>query len=216
MEKLSQLYEPAAKWAVVMVLSYLATNGVMRLCGWKEGLRLQRLAGYVGMYPFFVAMVVFAHIGTYEIFMEGTAHARAYSNTFSSEQFAYIYISSNIVAALGQLQTESGMFLVQLMSHHVLSLACFSAGFYFDRFRFWMAFAGCCEATNLFLVPIFAAKELPHIKEQMWYKINGIFLVVTFVTHRFVLFPVWLYVWYSDQQELKIDNLHDGEKYVRS
>ena len=76
-----------------------------------------------------------------------------------------------------------------------------------------MAFAGCCELTNLFLVPIFAAKELPQIKDQMWYKINGLLLWVTFVTHRFVLFPVWLYMWYEDVKVNQFGDHHPLEEW---
>jgi hypothetical protein len=212
LELLSNCYVPSAKWGAAMIGSYLLTNGIMRLLGWKESIQLQRLAGYVGMYPFYVLMCVYAHLGAHELYYAG-ANARTFESTPNSETFAYIYISSNIVAALGQVQTESGMFLVQLMAHHVLSLVCFGAGYYFDRYRFWMSLAGCCEITNLFLVPIFAGKELPQIKEQMWYKINGLFLYATFITHRFVLFPVWLYVWYKDQDLKLITNNHPLETY---
>jgi hypothetical protein len=159
----------------MMIASYIVATGLCKFGFGLTGLKLQRLAGFVGMWPFFVCMVYYAHVGTYDIFFNG-AEARTYDSSAASERFAFIYISSNIVAAMGQLQTESHPLLTQLMAHHVLSLFCFGAGFYFDRFRFWMAFAGCCEVTNLFLVPVFAAKEMPHFKKQAWYKVNGVCL----------------------------------------
>jgi len=211
-ENLKNCFEPTLKWAVVEVVCYLVTNGIMRLMGFKEGLRLQRLAGYCGLYPIFALMVYYAHLGVMDTFRLGP-EARAFENSDNGETFMYLYLSSNIVAAAGQIQTEKGALLWQLMGHHALSLICFGAGFWFDRFRFWSVFAGCCEMTNLFLVPVFAAKEMPHIKEQTWYKINGVFLWVTFVTHRFVMFPIWLYVWYSDMKELNVGNMHPLEKF---
>lgn len=193
---------PVAVWSFVMLLSYAVATALLKRSTGLRDKKLQRIAGFVGMYPFFVAMVFFAHRGVMEIFL---AHAsRTNDSSPSTDTFIHIYIASNIIAALGQLQTEEGALLAQLMAHHVLSIACFAGGFYFDRFRFWTAFAGLCETTNLFLVPVFAAKELPQIKFQSWYKFNGLLLWVTFVVYRLILFPVWLYVWYSDVKPLDV------------
>jgi len=121
-----------------------------------------------------------------------------------------VYIASNLVQALGQLQTESGALVWQLMAHHLLSIACFAGGFYFDRFRFWTAFAGLCEITNLFLVPVFAAKDIPEIKAYRWYTANGVLLWLTFIIYRLILLPVWLCMWYATPP---LEDIHPFEKY---
>ena len=62
------------------------------------------------------------------------------------------------------------------------------------------------QVTNLFLVPIFAAKEMPIIKTHAWYKCNVVLLYSTFILYRGCLFPAWLYVWYV--VDPKPANLH--------
>mmetsp|Transcript_39967 Transcript_39967/g.73782 ORF Transcript_39967/g.73782 Transcript_39967/m.73782 type:complete len:205 (+) Transcript_39967:434-1048(+) len=108
--------------------------------------------------------------------------------------------AANIVQAIGQAQTEKSPLLYQLMAHHVLSVACYTSGFYFNRFRWWSTFAGCSEITNLFLVPLVASKEyFPDLRKERWLLWNSRLLWVTFVTHRLILFPCWLGLWVSDR-----------------
>ncbi|GMI36804.1 hypothetical protein TrCOL_g6993 [Triparma columacea] len=210
---LSTCFIPCAYWIGAMMASFALTTGILHLTTSLKGIPLQRIAGYISQYPFFIAMVYYAHAGTLDLLYEG-AKERAFQSSKSGDTFCYIYIASNIVAALGQIQTESGALLIQLMIHHALSITCFSLGFAFDRFRFWTAFAGCCEMTNLFLVPLFLTKELPHLKQQAWYKFDCTLLWITFVSHRFVLFPCWLYLWIKDQDELQIKDMNPLESYL--
>lgn len=190
-----------------MVLAYAVAMLVLSRFG-LEGLRLKRLAGFISMYPFIVIMCIFAHCGTWH--HVATQASRVSDSNGHIDNFAILYIASNVVQALGQVQTESGLFLCQLMAHHILSIGCFTGGFYFDRLRFWTALAGLCEVTNLFLVWVFVAKEAPYIKKHRWYALNGVMLWITFVVYRLVLFPIWLYMWYSDQMPA---TLHPFEKY---
>eukprot|EP00520_Triparma_pacifica_P004612 CAMPEP_0118655348 /NCGR_PEP_ID=MMETSP0785-20121206/12876_1 /TAXON_ID=91992 /ORGANISM="Bolidomonas pacifica, Strain CCMP 1866" /LENGTH=270 /DNA_ID=CAMNT_0006548071 /DNA_START=106 /DNA_END=915 /DNA_ORIENTATION=- len=210
---IEQLYHPCLQWGAYMVGSYLLTTIILYFTTSLRGLSLQRIAGYASQYPFFVLMVYYAHVGTSDL-IDTTPENRTFSSNESGDTFATIYIASNIVAAMGQLQTEKGALLVQLMIHHVLSILCFGAGFAFERYRFWIYFAGCCELTNLFLVPVFAAKELPYLKSQSWYKYNCTLLWSTFVTHRFLLFPYWLYLWFSDRATTDVKDVHFMEEYA--
>ena len=141
---LSTCFIPCAYWGAAMMMSFAVTSGILHLTTSLRGIPLQRIAGYVSQYPFFMIMVYYAHAGTMDMIHEG-AKERALMSSASIDTFCCLYIASNIVAALGQIQTESGALLIQLMIHHALSITCFSLGFAFDRFRFWTAFAGCCE-----------------------------------------------------------------------
>ena len=129
---LAQCFPQVLKWCAIEIACYFAANGAMRLCGFKGGLRLQRLAGYLGLYPIFVLMVYYAHVGAWDVYPLGSSGRATFSSP-NGELFNHLYLSSNIVAALGQAQTERGALLWQLMAHHALSLVCFGAGFYFDR-----------------------------------------------------------------------------------
>mmetsp|Transcript_18964 Transcript_18964/g.48515 ORF Transcript_18964/g.48515 Transcript_18964/m.48515 type:complete len:263 (-) Transcript_18964:280-1068(-) len=207
---LSRCFYPVARWSLEMVCSNLFVSGGMALAGMAplSNLRHKRLAGYVGIYPYYVLQVYYAHVGTLEIFNGGLD--RMHDSSPGCDVFSHLYIASNLVAALGQLQTEQGVLLGQLMCHHVLSIAAVGAAFYFDRFRFWSAFAGLCEVTNLFLVPIFAAKEMPVIKTHRWYKLNSILLYATFIVYRGGLFPAWLYLWYRDPKPTDMHWMEHG------
>jgi len=156
----------------------------------------------LSMYPAFFALIWSSHATLMEsIFWQGPEQ-RMTSSSAGCDFFASLYIATNLVQAIGQLQTESGPLLWQLMAHHVMSIFCYGCGFYFDRFRFWTAFGGASEITNLCLVPVQAAKELPEIRKQTWYKWNAWGLLVLFITHRLVLFPAWLWLWTSDRMAL--------------
>ena len=117
--------------------------------------------------------------------------------------FANFYIAVNIVQALGQIQTEKPPLLYQLMAHHVLSIFCYAGGFYFDRYRWWTTLAGCCELTNLFLVPVFLSKDyFPQWRKETWFLWNSRLLWWTFVSHRLVLFPCFLGLWFWDRLQV--------------
>jgi len=194
----------------MMAPSFFAAKALLRFgVGLPPGIKLERLAGFVGLYPFFMLMVYYSHTGSWAHFAAGAS--RSTESNADSDTFICLYLAGNIMQAIGQSQTESGVLLWQLMAHHALSIFCFGLGFYFDRFRFFCAFAGMCETTNLFLVPVFAAKEIPSIKVHTWYKVNGVLLWSTFMIYRGLLFPIWLYIWYQEAQPV---DTHPIEKYL--
>jgi hypothetical protein len=167
-----------------------------------DDLKHQKIAGSLSMYPAFFVLIYTSHATMVDTTFYGPeAHeTRFHTSSYSVDLFSNFYIATNIVQAIGQLQTEKPPLLYQLMAHHVLSVACYASGFYFDRFRWWTAFAGCCEITNLFLVPVFACKEFfPEWKTETWYLYNSQLLYVTFLTHRLILFPCWLVLWFWDR-----------------
>ena len=175
----------------ILLVCYVITEFVMKwVTNWK-GLKLKKLAGQISMYPAFLFLVYTSHVGTFadSTFWSSFEVRHSTSNQIIDD-FANFYIAANIVQAIGQVQTETSPLLYQLMAHHVLSISCYTSGFYFDRFRWWEAFAGCCEVTNIFLVPVFMCKEFfPEWQEKTWYLWNCRILWLTFVTHRLILFP---------------------------
>merc|ERR1712154_325532 len=118
-----------------------------------DGIKLKKIAGFASTYPFVLSLVYFSHAGTFDLYHSETL--RTYGSSSNCDTFATMFIASNIVQALGQVQTEQGPLLCQLMTHHIISIACYTFSFYFDRLRFWTCFAGLCEVTNLFLIPVF-------------------------------------------------------------
>lgn len=191
-----------ARYIPPLLLNYgLCKHALSKWTGWT-GLKLQRLAGMISMYPAFFALIWSSHATLANAKFWRNPEARFLDSCWECDFFANFYIATNIVQALGQVQTESGALLGQLMGHHAMSIFCYGAGFYFDRFRYWTAFAGACEITNLCLVPVQAVKEVPEIKTQPWFKWNAYALLTLFVTHRMVLFPAWLWLWMSDRVAL--------------
>ena len=203
LEPLRRLLSPhVAEECLIPVLTYipflLASYGastlvLTKLAGWK-GLKLQKLAGSLSMYPASLVMIYYSHATVLDHnFWSADHHRRFLESAREVNVFANFYIATNIVQAISQLQTKKPPLLYQLMGHQVLSIFCHVAGFYFNRFRCWTSFVCCCEITNLFLVPVFACKVyFPEWKAKTWYLWNTRLLWITFVTHRLVLFPCWL------------------------
>lgn len=192
--------KPVSSYLALLFACYGASLFLLqRYTDWK-GLKLLKLAGSLSMCPAFLVMIYTSHATMLDTSFWGDHEARFHSSSYYCDFFANFYIAANIVQLVGQIQTEKPPLLYQMMAHHVLSVACYTAGFYFDRFRWWTAFAGCCELTNLFLVPVFACKEFfPEWKTHLWYLWNSRLLWVTFVTHRLVMFPCWLVLWFADR-----------------
>lgn len=185
---------------------------LQKYTGWS-GLKLQKLAGSLSMYPPILVLVYTSHLATFDSKFWTSGAIRFQDSDEWTDLFANFYIATNIVQAIGQVQTEKPPLLYQLMAHHVLSVACYTAGFYFDRFRWWTAFAGTCEITNLFLIPVFACKEFfPEWRKEKWFLWNSRLLWLTFITHRLILFPCWLGLWVKDRLEAAAkeedDNIH--------
>ena len=158
---LEQCIYPTLAFIPPLLASYgVAVLILKTYTDWK-GLKIQKLAGQLSMYPAFFGLIWYSHATLLDHRFWHLNNYRLRQETSASECdiFANLYIACNIVQAIGQIQTERAPLVYQLMGHHVLSILCYVSGFYFDRFRWWTSFAGICELTNLFLVPVFACKE---------------------------------------------------------
>jgi len=201
---------------VIPVLSFipplLASYGISVLlltkCTDWRGLKLQKLAGQLSMYPAFFVLIFTSHAMMFDqrFWKLDNYAVRVEESDAFCDVFANFYIAVNIVQAIGQIQTEKPPLLYQLMAHHLLSIACYGSGFYFDKFRWWTSFAGLCEITNIFLVPVFACKEFfPEWKREGWYLWNSRLLWWTFIVYRLVLFPCWLALWFYDRYQASLE-----------
>jgi hypothetical protein len=190
-----------------------------------SSLQQEKVAGAISMYPALFLLIYTSH---YTIFIEENQfyglssdkiNARTYESSSTCDIFANLYIATNIVQAIGQIQTENPPLVYQLMVHHFISVVCYISSFYFDRLRWWATLAGCCEITNLFLIPVVLCKEFfPSWTTHYWYLWNSRLLYVTFVTHRLILFPCWLCLWYYDRWYSTIIsfNINDNETTASS
>jgi len=200
----------------LLLSSYgLSVLVLKRFTDWK-GLKLQKLAGQLSMYPAFLVLICTSH-GTIlqSQFWTSGYEERKYGSSDLCDLFANFYIAANIVQAMGQIQTEKAPLLYQLMGHHILSVGCYVCGFYFNRFRWWTAFAGASEFTNLFLVPVFACKEyFPEWRKEYWYLWSTRLLWLSFITHRFLLFPSWLVLWMYDRWKDATSSGREGIHWI--
>ncbi|CAB9519900.1 expressed unknown protein [Seminavis robusta] len=185
---------------LLLACYFMTLFALQQVTDWK-GLKLQRIAGQLSMYPSFLVLIFTSHVATLDSdFWGWDGNARFQSSSYWCDLFANMYIAVNLVQAMGQIQTEKPPLLYQLMAHHVFSVFCYSSGFYFDRFRWWTTLAGCCELTNLFLVPVFLSKDyFPEWRKERWFLYSSRLLLFTFLTHRMVLFPIWLGLWFWDR-----------------
>lgn len=193
---------PSLGFIPPLLLSYGVSVLILRTYTNWRGLKLEKLAGQLSMYPPFLFLIWYSHatLLDHRFWKLDNYGLRQESSASECDLFANLYIACNIVQAIGQIKTERPPLLYQLMAHHALSIWCCASAFYFDRFRWWTAFAGVCELTNLFLIPVFACKEyFPQWKIQTWYHRNCRGLYWTFVSHRLVLFPCWLSLWMHDR-----------------
>jgi hypothetical protein len=211
---MQECLRPVVVLYIPMILAWYGLTVLLlkRQTTWR-GLKLQKLAGSLSMYPAFIVLIYTSHATMLDHRFWTVAYdQRLHKSAYECDVFANFYIATNVVQAIGQLQTEKPPLLYQLMAHHVLSVTCYAAGFYFDRFRWWTAFAGCCEITNLFLVPAFACKEyFPEWRRQTWYLWNSRLLWSTFITHRLVLFPCWLGLWIWDRWRAAATSLDEED-----
>ena len=157
-----------------LLISYGFAVLILRTYTTWRGLKLEKLAGQISMYPAFLVLIWQSHttLVVYPRFWDLDQYAWRQQGTVAEcDFFATLYIACNFVQAVGQIKTEKSPLREQLMIHHALSIACYASSFYFDQFRWWTALAGICELTNLFLIPVFACKEFfPEWKTHVSYR----------------------------------------------
>ena len=160
-----------------------------------------RVADLLICIPLYIVLASFALYGTYELAQIGTVDARWAQQTKSTYWFQVLYVMRMLTHLPIQWVSlkDTPTMRLQMTLHHLLSAACFGGGLLTGRLHFWATFDGCCEVTTIFLMILetirsFAPKDAYFAAEA----ISGLSLWLSFVIFRIVLFPVWLYVFYSD------------------
>jgi len=120
------------------------------------------------------------------------------------------------------MQRLSRRDLLLMLIHHVLSIAAFSGALLLRNCHYWACLCGCCEVTNIFLNNVWLFREITvkglRLKEILprLYVVNGLFLWISYLVFRILLFSYWLYAWYSDTtsaRELTWERISNYERY---
>jgi len=143
--------------------------------------------------------------------------------TAASYLFQVLYVT-RCVLHIGVLfmQRMSSRDLWLMLLHHTLSIASFGGALVTRNCHYWACLDGCCEVTNIFLNNVWIFKEVTirglRLQELLprLYIINGVFLWVSYLVFRLLLFPYWLYTWHSDvtlAADLTWDRISNYERY---
>ena len=89
--------------------------------------------------------------------------------------------------------------VLQYVVHHALTCVGLGTMLYTSRMHYFACLGGLCEITNVFLNTILTFQYLGLPRGKM-YIVCGFLLWLSFVFFRLMLFPYWLYVFYTDVQ----------------
>lgn len=146
--------------------------------------------------------------------------ARWHQRTDETQFFLALYIvqcSVHVgVLCLKRHVGTPGMYVV----HHTLSIACFGSALWTGRMHFWAALNALCEVTNIPLNTVFLFKSLKwDTSLATMYKLNGLFLWLSYIAFRIVLFPIWLFLFCRDVRSdphVTWDRINTFERYAYS
>merc|ERR1712107_706239 len=170
--------------------------------------------------PYYILLCVLATVATVEL--SGDPLSRWHGVTIASEYFQLLYVIRMVTRLPIQAVVlwNSPIFHFQMCMHHILSIMCFGGGLVTNRMHFWATFDGCCEFTTVFLTLISMMKWFsPQTSAKyLWANfICGLFLWIGFLSHRLVLFTVWLMWFYKDissHTTMTWDMLTNYERYL--
>jgi len=88
---------------------------------------------------------------------------------------------------------------LMMLGHHALSIVAYSTSLFSGRCLYYACLAGMCEVSTFHLTVMWIMKET---KTDKYFKnafvVNGACLWLAFVVCRLMLFPFWLYQFFSD------------------
>mmetsp|Transcript_41616 Transcript_41616/g.120683 ORF Transcript_41616/g.120683 Transcript_41616/m.120683 type:complete len:289 (+) Transcript_41616:73-939(+) len=164
----------------------------------------------VGLADTFLSLLIFpvmtgaAIVASYEL--RETVDTRWAARTASSDFFLVLFVTRTFLHMPIQCIMKMQRRQFWLMTiHHIVSFICFLSGLLTQRMGFFACFDGVCEMSTIFLTNLFLfkevtirGKELKEVVPRWIYAANGCALWLTFFVFRLILFPIWLYVWYTD------------------
>jgi hypothetical protein len=170
---------------------------------WHEALEHSDLTLSV---PFNFACALPAMHVTYEL-----RNDRVWGRHWLTQQIAMAYIARNVQNILVLIadfwgkpsqRRSTAMFL----GHHLSSVFSYLLVLQKRHGDFYAAMALISETTNIFLIYLQFCNGWKTELKKSWpnlYCVNGAFLWISFVPCRLVLFPTWLYLYFSDWAELE-------------
>ena len=140
--------------------------------------------------------------------LAGDVERRWLGITNCSNLFQLFYVTRMILHCPIQWITlsDNRRHLYQMTAHHVFSVVCFVGALVSGRMHFWACFAGCCEATTIFLTALEISKN--HLQtvgksaRRGFLVSSAVALWTSFIPFRLVLFSAWLIFFAQDLAEL--------------
>eukprot|EP00241_Pyramimonas_parkeae_P005278 CAMPEP_0114251890 /NCGR_PEP_ID=MMETSP0058-20121206/15525_1 /TAXON_ID=36894 /ORGANISM="Pyramimonas parkeae, CCMP726" /LENGTH=358 /DNA_ID=CAMNT_0001365749 /DNA_START=73 /DNA_END=1149 /DNA_ORIENTATION=- len=146
-------------------------------------------------YPVLAALAFSATIELAKEDLEGRWHRVLYSSYW----FSILYIGGNMAhIPVTLLKSQPALYKVQMVCHHTLSIVCFMRTSYAGIGHFFVSLDGCCELCTFLLNNVFLMKELGLNQVQWLFALNGVLLWLSYIFLRILLFPAWLFIFFSD------------------
>jgi len=143
----------------------------------------------------FIVLGALSCMGAYSL--QNSWHDRWYGTDTYGIYFLQYYVALEIHGtAVLWCGPESLTYKYFMTVHHVLSIVAFGCGLVTGRCHFWGNLAGVCETSTVFINIVFLFKEYDY--DGFWDKVNNVFLYVSYFITRLILFPFWLYLFFSD------------------
>mmetsp|Transcript_5290 Transcript_5290/g.8591 ORF Transcript_5290/g.8591 Transcript_5290/m.8591 type:complete len:282 (+) Transcript_5290:200-1045(+) len=152
----------------------------------------------------FPALAVSAIAGAWSL--RSDVESRWHGIAGASSFHMTLYMTRSLIHCFMQpFQDMTPMHLALMTLHHILSMLSYGCGMVTGRCHFWACFNGCCEMSTIFLNNHYLSKqitiggkELKAVMPNWVTALNGLFIWMAFLVFRLMLFPTWLYLWYSD------------------
>jgi len=156
--------------------------------------------------PFNFACALPAMYVTYEL-----RNDRVWGRHWLARQVSFGYIAKNVQNSLVLLTEFWGKpaqrrSTLMFLCHHFGSVFSYLLLIQQRHADFYASMALISEITNVFLCYLQFCTGWRRELKTNWprlYTLNGAFLWLSFVPCRLVLFPTWLYLWYTDWIELR-------------
>lgn len=150
--------------------------------------------------PFYPVLTYFAIMGTIDT--SGSLESRWSASSPRARFYLELYVCKQVGHLFVQFFQKMETTQLLLMTvHHLTSICCYSTGLVTGGMHFWGCLDGWCEMSTIFLDNMLLMRDLgDRWKSSPLYTVNGIVLWFSFFVFRLVLFPTWLFWWWSDIQ----------------
>lgn len=150
---------------------------------------------------FMLVVSVLCLVGTYNLWSLHSVEARWEMTDPSIEWFLSLYVARKVLhlPILFITSLDNKGMLAMMIAHHTLSAACYGYGLATSRMHFWGGLDGCCEVTSIALNLLYSLQVFgPDDSIKMSMAFAGMTTWLTFIVFRLMLFPFWLWQFWSD------------------